>query len=91
MITIKTPEEIEEFRRCDALSKAALRMAGTLVRPGVSTKEIDSAVEGFIRLHGGVPSFKGLYGFPGSICASANMVQRRCSEGCRWACFCRKT
>ncbi len=72
MIHIKSPEEIEEFRRSDALSKEALRLAGSLVRPGVSTKEIDAAVEAFIRLHGGIPAFKGLYGFPGSVCASVN-------------------
>ena len=72
MIKIKTPKDIEEFKRAGSVSKAALRLAGSLVRPGVSTREIDAAVEGFIRLHGGVPGFKGLYGFPASICASVN-------------------
>lgn len=72
MIIIKSPQEIEEFKKAGALSKAALRLAGSMIRPGVSTKEIDAAVEGFIRLHGGVPGFKGLYGFPGSVCASIN-------------------
>ena len=72
MIIIKSPQEIEEFKKAGALSKAALRLAGSMIRPGVSTKEIDAAVEGFIRLHGGVPGFKGLYGFPASVCASIN-------------------
>ena len=72
MIKIKTPQDIEEFKRAGSVSKAALRLAGTLAKPGVSTKEIDQAVEGFIRLHGGIPGFKGLYGFPASICASVN-------------------
>lgn len=72
MIHIKTPQEIEEYKVAGALSKAALRLAGSLVRPGVSTLEIDRAVEGFIRLHGGVPGFKGYGGFPGSVCASPN-------------------
>ena len=72
MIKIKTAQDIEEFKRAGSVSKAALRLAGTLAKPGVSTREIDAAVEGFIRLHGGVPAFKGLYGFPASICASVN-------------------
>ena len=72
MINIKTPVEIEQMKAAGALSKAALRRAGALVRPGVSTKEIDQVVEGFIRLHGAVPTFKGYGGFPGSICSSVN-------------------
>src|ERR1051325_4122886 len=43
------------------------------VRPGISTGELDEIAEAFIRSHeGAVPAFKGLYGFPGSICASVN-------------------
>ncbi|MBR3316443.1 MAG: type I methionyl aminopeptidase [Atopobiaceae bacterium] len=72
MIQIKTPKEIEEFKVAGSLSKAVLRRAGRMVRPGVTTREIDQVVESFIRLHGGVPGFKGLYGFPSSICASVN-------------------
>ena len=72
MIHIKTPEEIEEYKQAGSLSKAALRLAGSLVRPGISTREIDQAVEGFIRLHGGMPAFKGYGGFPGTVCASIN-------------------
>ena len=72
MIHIKTPEEIEEYKQAGSLSKAALRLAGSLVRPGISTREIDQAVEGFIRLHGGIPAFKGYGGFPGTVCASIN-------------------
>ena len=72
MIKIKTPSQIEEMKVAGSLSKAALRRAGSLVRPGVTTLEIDRAVEGFIRLHGAVPTFKGYGGFPGSICSSVN-------------------
>ncbi len=72
MIHIKTPQEIEEFKVAGALSKTVLRRAGRMVRPGVTTREIDQMVESFIRLHGAVPGFKGLYGFPASICASVN-------------------
>ena len=43
------------------------------VRPGISTGELDALADKFIRSHeGAVPAFKGLYGFPGSICASIN-------------------
>ena len=72
MIKLKTPEEIEGLQRCGALSKQVLRLAGEMARPGVSTLEIDRFVEDFIRMHGGVPGFKGYGGFPGSICASVN-------------------
>lgn len=72
MIHIKTPAEIEEFKIAGSLSKAVLRRAGKMVRPGITTREIDQVVESFIRLHGAVPGFKGLYGFPSSICASVN-------------------
>ena len=72
MIHIKTPQEIEEFKVAGSLSKAVLRRAGKMVRPGITTREIDQVVESFIRLHGAVPGFKGLYGFPASICASVN-------------------
>ena len=72
MIKIKTPEQIEQMKAAGALSKAALRRAGSLVRPGATTLEIDQVVEGFIRLHSAVPTFKGYGGFPGSICSSVN-------------------
>lgn len=72
MITIKTPLEIEGMKASGAVSKLALRKAGTLVRPGISTLEIDRAVEQIIRMHGALPTFKGYQGFPGSICASVN-------------------
>jgi methionyl aminopeptidase len=73
MIHIKTLEEMEEYRKtAGTLSKAVLRRAGKMCKPGVTTLEIDQMVEGFIRLHGGTPGFKGYGGFPGSICASVN-------------------
>lgn len=70
MIMLKSHQQIEQMRAAGALSKAALRLAGSMVAPGVSTYDIDRAVESFIRLHGGTPTFKGYGGFPGSICSS---------------------
>ena len=72
MIIIKSHDEIEQMKNAGSLAKAALRHAGSLVRPGVSTQEIDRAVESFIRLHHATPTFKGYQGFPASICASIN-------------------
>jgi methionyl aminopeptidase len=43
-----------------------------MLRPGITTLQIDSRVEEFIRGEGGKPSFKGYGGFPGSVCASVN-------------------
>ena len=72
MIKIKSAAEIEQMKKAGALSKMALRHVGAMVRPGVSTFELDQLAEQIIRMHGGIPSFKGLYGFPGSVCASLN-------------------
>jgi len=72
VIIFKTPEEIEQMKAAGSISKAALRRAGAMVKPGVSTKEIDQVVESFIRLHRAVPTFKGYGGFPGSVCSSIN-------------------
>lgn len=72
MIKIKSAEEIEQMKKAGALSKMALRHVGAMVRPGVSTFELDQLAEQIIRMHGGVPTFKGYGGFPGSICASLN-------------------
>lgn len=72
MILIKSPEEIQQMRSAGAISKAALRIAGTMAVPGVSTAAIDRAVEDYIRAQGATPTFKGYGGFPASICASPN-------------------
>lgn len=72
MIIKKSPAEIEAMKEAGRISAKVLREAGRLVEPGISTLEIDSFVERMIRLEGGIPAFKGLYGFPASICASVN-------------------
>lgn len=72
MIYKKTPEQIETMAQAGQLSAAVLRIVGEHVRPGISTLELDEIAETYIREHGGVPSFKGYGGFPGSICASVN-------------------
>lgn len=73
MIQLKSAREIEMMAaggRILALTHAHLR---PLVRPGISTGELDTIAEDFIRSHeGATPAFKGLYGFPGAICISMN-------------------
>lgn len=70
---LKSPREIEIMARGGAILHATLMHAKTHVRPGISTMELDTLVEGFIRSHAGAePAFKGLYGFPGSACISIN-------------------
>lgn len=73
MIRLKSSAEIERMARGGAILAAALDLLEHSVRPGISTGELDAIAEEFIRSHDGArPSFKGLYGFPGSICASVN-------------------
>lgn len=72
MIKLKTAQEIEEMKKAGALSAKVLRMAGEIIKPGISTLEIDQFVERVIRMNGGIPAFKGYMGFPASICASVN-------------------
>ena len=72
MIIRKTPEEIEQMKAAGIVAKAALRHVGSMVRPGVSTLELDQVAESFIRIHGAEPTFKGYGGFPASICSSVN-------------------
>ena len=60
---------MREAGRVVAFAKSRLAEA---IRPGITTRELDGIAEDEIRRHGAVPSFKGLYGFPATICASIN-------------------
>jgi methionyl aminopeptidase len=72
MVTLKSPREIDTMARSGAIAAETLALVRSLVRPGVSTEELDHAAEAHIRQRGGKPSFKGLYGFPKSLCISVN-------------------
>ena len=72
MITLRSPQEIDLMRRAGEITAAARALAGEMVRPGVTTQEIDSAVERFIRKQGAVPSFLHYNGYPASACISVN-------------------
>jgi methionyl aminopeptidase len=73
VIQLKSPREIDIMARGGQILGATVEMLRREVKPGMSTWELDELAESFIRSHpGATPSFKGLYGFPGSVCASIN-------------------
>jgi methionyl aminopeptidase len=74
VIVLKAEWEIEKMRVAGALTAQARDYVAALVRPGVTTRELDEAARRFIEERGGTPSFLGYQGFPGSICASVNGV-----------------
>ena len=74
MIPIKNERELAVMRQACRITAAARALAGEMVRPGVTTKEIDKAVHDFIVAQGAKPSFLNYNGFPASTCISVNNV-----------------
>lgn len=74
MINRKTAGQIEKMAVAGAVHARCLKMLTGMIRPGVTTADLDRAAEKFIRSQGGVPTFKGFRGFPGSICTSPNSM-----------------
>ncbi|WP_437371972.1 type I methionyl aminopeptidase [Maribacter litoralis] len=72
MIKLKTAEEIELMRESALIVSKTLGMIAAEVKPGVTTLQLDTMAETFIRDHGAVPGFLGLYDFPNSLCMSPN-------------------
>jgi methionyl aminopeptidase len=73
-IPLRKAQEIETMRRAGAIVGQTLEYLQNLVKPGMSLVEIDALGEEFILKQGAKPSFKGLYGFPASVCTSVNEV-----------------
>lgn len=73
-IAIRKKDEIEALRKANIIVAKTLNFLKEKCVPGVSLKELDKLGEEFIRDHGARPSFKGLYGFPASVCTSVNQV-----------------
>jgi methionyl aminopeptidase len=79
-VVIKTAEQIDAMRRSGRVLAGALRAMSEIVRPGISTADVDRVGEDYIRSHGGSPSFKGYqpWGadtpFPAAVCVSVNDV-----------------
>lgn len=72
MITLKSAREVEAMRRAGKITAAARALAGEMVKPGVTTQEIDKAVHRFIKSRGAEPSFLNYNGYPASVCISVN-------------------
>ena len=72
MITLKSSHDIEMMRRAGKITAAARALAREMVKPGVTTQQIDEAVYQFIISQGATPSFLNYSGFPASACISVN-------------------
>jgi methionyl aminopeptidase len=90
MITLKSPREVEIMGRAGRIVAGTLARIREILRPGMSTEDLDAEAERFIRSHdGAAPSFKGLYGFPKTLCISIDQEivhgipspRRRLGEG----------
>ena len=74
MIIRKSTREIEKMAAAGALVAETIAHVGGLLRPGVTTDELDAAAGAFIREHGGIPTSEGYKGYPKAICISPNDV-----------------
>jgi methionyl aminopeptidase len=74
MIIRKSSREIEKMAAAGALVAETIAYVGGLLRPGVTTEELDAAAGAFIREHGGIPTSEGYKGYPKAICISPNDV-----------------
>jgi len=72
MIIIKTREEIELMRESALSVSRTLGVIAKEIKPGVTSLYLDKIAEEYIRDNGGVPAFKGMYGFPNTLCMSLN-------------------
>ena len=72
MITLKSAHEIEAMRLAGKITAAARALAREMVKPGVTTQQIDKAVYRIIKSQGAIPSFLNYNGYPASVCISVN-------------------
>lgn len=72
MIILKTKREIDVMKKAGKISARALKLAGSMVEPGVTTSQIDEAVRKYIKSQGAAPSFLKYHGYPKSCCISVN-------------------
>ena len=72
MLTLKSKEEIELIRESALIVSKTLGMLAGEIKPGVTTLQLDALAETFIRDHGAIPGFLGMYGFPNTLCMSPN-------------------
>jgi methionyl aminopeptidase len=89
VIELKSPREIGLMRKGGHILADVMDRLREIVKPGISTLEIDEGVEAFIRSQGALPAFKGYRGFPATVCISINeevvhgipSAHRRIKEG----------
>ncbi len=88
MIIIKSPRELEQLKRSNAIVAEVFERLKGMIVPGITTKELDQVAEEYILLKGARPAFKGYRGFPATLCISINEEvvhgipsQRRLKEG----------
>ncbi|MBE6649994.1 MAG: type I methionyl aminopeptidase [Ruminococcaceae bacterium] len=72
MINIKTQKDIDKMREACKITAGARKLAGELIRPGITTLELDRKIRSFIEQNGAKPSFLNYNGFPASACISVN-------------------
>ena len=72
MITIKSKDEIELMRKAGYLVSLTHQYLKPFIKPGITTKKLDTLAEKFIREHDGIPTCKGYEGFPATLCVSVN-------------------
>jgi len=72
VIVLKSAREIERMREAGKILAAVKERLHSLVRPGISTRDIDAEVEAFILARGAQSAFKGYRGFPATVCTSIN-------------------
>ena len=72
MIKLKSQLEIEKMREAGKITAGALDAASEVIKPGITTRQVDSVIRKYIESHGAKPSFLGYAGFPASACISIN-------------------
>lgn len=72
MVICKSPAELEKMHRAGLIVWEVLEEMRSMVRPGVTTKDLDEFAEKFVEKSGAHPAFKGYRGYPGSVCTSIN-------------------
>jgi len=73
-IALRKPNELTKLAKAGEIVGKTLKYLHENITVGMTLKEVDAMGEAFIREHGAEPSFKGLYGFPASVCTSLNEV-----------------
>ena len=73
MIKIKTQDEIKKMEVASSIIRDLLfHLEDKYIKPGINTLELDKVAENYIIEKGAIPGFKGLYGFPATLCISIN-------------------